>query len=211
MSKKILILCPHPDDAEFACGGSIAKYSEKGYEIHYLVFSKCVKSLPGNLPENTLFDELYDASEILGVKKECVHTFDFPVRDFPAYRQDILEILIQKKKEIKPSLVFLPEQYDVHQDHSIIHQEGVRAFKTDASILGYELPWNNVYQTKLNFFVSLSETHIEMKLKAIKCYKSQIFREYMNPELFKNFVRLRGAMVNKQYAEAFNVVRWIEP
>ncbi len=210
MSKKILILCPHPDDAEFACGGSIAKYSEEGCEIHYLVFSKCVKSLPDNLPDNTLFNELYAAAKILGVQKECIHTFDFPVRDFPAYRQEILELIIQKKKEIKPDILFLPEQYDIHQDHSVIHQEGVRAFKTDASILGYELPWNNVYQTRLNFFVTLSEMHIEKKLNAIKCYNSQIFREYMKLDLFKNFVKFRGAMINKQYAEAFNLVRWVE-
>lgn len=38
---KVLILAPHPDDAEFGLGGTISRMVEMGKEIHIMVFSMC--------------------------------------------------------------------------------------------------------------------------------------------------------------------------
>ena len=32
-----LVLFAHPDDAEFMCGGTIAKWAREGCEVHYVV------------------------------------------------------------------------------------------------------------------------------------------------------------------------------
>ena len=37
--KKLLIIVPHPDDEALGAGGTIAKYSNDGWEIHALVVS----------------------------------------------------------------------------------------------------------------------------------------------------------------------------
>lgn len=204
--KKALVLGAHPDDGEFGCGGTIAKLTGQGVEVWYAVFSPCDKSLPGGFDKGTLFTELNNAAVHLGIIEDHIITHDFPVREFPAYRQEILERLIQLKKDIAPDLVLVPNSNDVHQDHGIIHDEGVRAFKR-AKLLGYELPWNNL-SFNGNFHVQLEEKHIEAKIKAISEYKSQEFRPYDSPDLFKGLAKVRGTQGGMEHAEAFEAIHW---
>ncbi|MCE1199806.1 MAG: PIG-L family deacetylase, partial [Marinilabiliales bacterium] len=141
-SKRILILAPHTDDGEFGCGATIAKLVEEGNAIYYVAFSSCEKSLPPDLRPDTLKIELLKATKTLGIPSSNVITYDYPVRDFPMFRQAILENMVQLSKDINPDLVFMPSIQDIHQDHHTIASEAMRAFKK-TSLLGYELPWNN--------------------------------------------------------------------
>ncbi|MDT8394344.1 MAG: PIG-L family deacetylase [Bacteroidales bacterium] len=136
--KKILLLAPHPDDPEYSCGASIAKWS-KDNEIFYAAFSPCKISLPEGFHEETLYDELKHSAGILGIPEGNIHTYDFPVRRFPGFRQEILEEMIRLRNNIRPGLVLMPNSTDIHQDHKVICQEGLRAFK-HTSLLGYEMP-----------------------------------------------------------------------
>jgi len=34
---KVMAIVAHPDDAEFACGGTVARWTREGSEVHYLV------------------------------------------------------------------------------------------------------------------------------------------------------------------------------
>lgn len=207
MNQTVLVLAPHPDDGEFACGGSLKRFVEDGSEVHYVAFSPCLKSLPAGFEGNILFEELNNAAQILGIPSANVTTFDFPVRDFPKFRQEILEELIVLRKRIKPDLVLMPNSLDIHQDHHTIYQEGLRAFK-HTKILGYELPWNNLSFTN-NCHIKLSREHITAKMEALKCYKSQGARNYMDEEYFYGLAKTRGIQVNTDYAEAFELIRWI--
>ena len=208
MKKNILVLCPHPDDAEFACGGTIARLLAEGHEVSYAVFSPCTQSVPKNLSPDILYIELAQAAAVLGVDKKHIHTWDFPVREFPSRRQEILEILIELKKKIQPSIVFCPASTDIHQDHQTLYHEALRAFKT-CCLLGYELPWNNMV-SKSNYFFRLSKEHIQKKTDAIKKYSSQNFRHYADEEVFVNLAKLRGLQSHCEYAEAFELIRWFE-
>jgi LmbE family N-acetylglucosaminyl deacetylase len=162
---------------------------------------------PEGFPSNTLFKELGEAASILGIPKENLITFDFPVRDFPRFRQDILEELIVLRKKIKPDLVLMPNSLDMHQDHNTIYNEGLRAFK-HTKILGYELPWNNLNFTN-NCHIKLNREHISAKMEALKAYKSQAGRNYMDEEYFFGLAKTRGIQVSTDYAEAFELIRWI--
>ncbi|MCE2496270.1 MAG: PIG-L family deacetylase [Flavobacteriales bacterium] len=119
---RILVLAPHPDDGEFGAGGSLKRWTEEGKEVHYVAFSPCLKSLPEGAAPDTLYKELLKATAILGLPSNHVRVLDFPVREFPAHRQRILDTLIQIKKEIRPDVVLMPNSYDVHQVHQVIHQ-----------------------------------------------------------------------------------------
>jgi LmbE family N-acetylglucosaminyl deacetylase len=199
--RKILVLAPHTDDGELGCGGSIAKFCAEKREVHYAAFSNCKKSLPAGLPADTLEKECKLALQQLGMHPSKLLLYDFEVREFSQKRQEILEELVSLNKYIQPDLVIIPSASDIHQDHQVIHQEALRAFKK-TSVLGYELPWN---QSKSNhsFFIKLSEADLEKKVKAIAAYQSQSHRNYMEEDFIRSLAKVRGVQSNHSYAEAF--------
>lgn len=204
---KILILAPHTDDGEFGCGGSIAKLIESGTEIFYAAFSLAEESVPPPFPKNILETEVKAATSTLGIKPDHLLLYKYQVRHFATYRQNILEDLVKLNNDHKPDLIFMPSIHDLHQDHSTVAMEGLRAFKR-SSILAYEMPWNN-----LNFstqsFIKLSESHIEKKVGALKCYKSQSSKDYASEQFIRSLAHTRGTQIGVKYAETFEVLRWI--
>lgn len=205
--KKILVLAPHTDDGELGCGGSIAKFCAEGKEVYYAAFCLCAKSLPATLPANTLELECRKATATLGIPASNLILFNYEVRELPQFRQQILEELLQLNATIKPDLVFLPAASDIHQDHQVIHQEGMRAFK-NSTFAGYELPWNN-YRFHTNFFIRLSEAELNKKVEALKSYQSQSNRNYMQEDFTRSLAKVRGVQCNSSYAEVFEIYRLI--
>jgi len=207
MFSRILILSPHTDDGELGCGGSIAKFVEEGREVYYVALSACEKSIPDNFPKDILKKEVKAATSVLGIGNDNLMLFDFEVREFPTFRQEILETLIRVRDEIKPDVVFTPSSFDTHQDHKVVMEETLRAFK-GCTILGYEQPWNNItFDTTA--FIPLEERHIKLKVEALMCYESQMGRPYFNDVFIRSLARTRGVQINAEYAEAFEVIRWI--
>lgn len=204
---KVLVLAPHTDDAELGCGGTIARMLEDGAEVFVAAFSTAVESLPAGDPPDTLKNEFYKAMSIIGVKDENLFVYDYPVRKLSYQRQEILEELVRLKREIKPDLVLLPTSYDVHQDHQVVHAEGVRAFK-DISILGYELPWNQM-QSSVPAIFRLERRHLERKWQALQAYESQLKlgRSYFTQEFIMGLAAVRGTQMKMELAEAYEVLR----
>lgn len=204
---KILVLAPHTDDGELGCGGSISRLISLNKEVLYVAFSICTRSLPTHLAPDTLAKEVRNATTILGIKQENLILYDFDVRRFKEFRQDILEEMVKIKIKFDPDLIFVPSPTDIHQDHQVISEEGLRAFK-NASILGYELPWNNIsFNTRC--FIKLSEEDIRKKVEALTAYQSQSHRTYLNEEFIRGLAITRGVQINVKFAEAFEMIRWV--
>jgi len=204
---KILVLAPHTDDGEFGCGGSISKFIEQGADLYYAAFSPCEESVPDGWPKDVLETELRKATEVLSIPQTRLLIYRYPVRRFAEHRQDILEDLVALQKSLKPTLVFMPSFNDLHQDHHIMAQEGMRAFKK-TTILAYEMPWNNInFSTQL--FVKLSPSNMDRKVAALKEYVSQSDKSYANETFVRSLAHTRGVSVDTEYAEAFEVVRWV--
>jgi LmbE family N-acetylglucosaminyl deacetylase len=159
------------------------------------------------MPKDILKKEVRKATSVLGIPPRNLILFDYPVREFPLHRQDILEELVRLEKDIKPELIFLPSPNDTHQDHLVIAHEGFRAFKR-ASLLGYEIPWNNL-TFNTNAFVFLEDKDLQKKIDALKCYKSQLDRFYASEDSVRSLARTRGTQIGTTYAEVFEVIRWI--
>jgi len=191
--KTVLILAPHPDDAELGCGGTISRLIEYGADVYPVVFSEA----------NGRQEEMIKATEILGMK-ECIE-YELPIRQLSYFRQNILDGLITIKEELNPDLIIQPTLNDIHQDHQVIAQEGIRAFK-DRTVWGYEVPWNNL-TLDAQLFVGLQDRHVEKKIEAVKCYKSQSHKAYISEEYIRGLMTVRGVQVGVKYAEMFNVIR----
>jgi len=115
--------------------------------------------------------------------------------------------MIRLGNELKPELVLLPSTTDTHQDHQTISQEGFRAFKK-ISMIGYEMPYNNL-NFSTNLFVALEERYLNQKIEALKSYRSQAGRIYATDDFVRSLARVRGTQIGIEYAEVFEVIRWV--
>ena len=205
--KNVYVLAPHTDDGELGAGGTIAKLIELGANIYYFAFSTAQESVPEGLPKDILKTEVINATTRLGIPSKNVVVYNYQVRKLNYSRQEILEDLITHRQNLKPDLVLMPSLNDIHQDHSTIAQEGLRAFK-GATILGYELIWNNLTFDTTSF-IKLDKKHIRAKCDALKEYKSQGKRDYMSEEFIFALAKTRGVQIGSKYAESFEVIRWV--
>ncbi|MBB1322654.1 PIG-L deacetylase family protein [Shewanella sp. SR43-8] len=205
--KNVLILAPHTDDGELGAGGTISKLIENGAKVTYVAFSTAQESVPEGFPKEILSKEVKNATTKLGVSKENLIILNYQVRRLNYFRQEILDELIQLKRDNSFDLVLTPSLQDIHQDHATITQEAVRAFK-NITILGYELIWNNL-SFDTTCFVKLDEMHVENKYMALQCYESQSSRDYMSRDFIYSLAKTRGVQIGSNYAECFEVIRWV--
>jgi len=204
---RVLLLSPHTDDVELGAGGLACRMLEQGgHTFKWLVFSRCEDSLAPGMPPDTLEREFHASADFLGIADRKV--LDFEVRTMPARRQEILEELVRVRKDFSPELVVAPSADDVHQDHAAVSIEALRAFKSSATILGYELPWNNVTFNSM-LLVRLTKDHVTRKWQAMEHYCSQqsLGREYFSQQFVESWARMRGTQCGAAYAEAFEVLR----
>ena len=205
--KRVLVLGPHTDDAELGCGGTMARWLDTGAELHTAVFSTAEKSLPPGSKAYRLKEECHLALDEIGVPKENRFIYNYPVRELGYHRQEVLEEMVALGRELCPEVILVPSGADLHQDHGVVYQESLRAFR-HLTLLGYELPWNHVtFSTQA--FVVLDENHLRRKWAALTKYASQIEieRSYFRYEAIEAMARVRGLQVKAEYAEAFELIR----
>lgn len=194
---RILALSPHTDDVELGCGASLARWVGEEYEIMVLAFST------GSEETGATVGEFQSSMNTLNVHFRLGH---FITRQFPQQRQEILQCLIDTYGNW-PNLVIGPSLHDRHQDHQVIAAEMIRAFPR-CSILAYEA--KGTTDQVLNYYVKVERAHLALKLAAIQCYQSQAGRSYMNADYLHSLARMRGVECAVAFAEAFEVVRWVE-
>jgi len=205
--KNVLVLAPHTDDDELGAGGTISLLLENNVKVYYIAFSTAKESVPPGMPNDILKTEVKNATRSLGIKEENLIILDYQVRKLNYSRQEILEDLVKLRSEVKFDLILMPSLNDIHQDHITVSQEGLRAFK-GTSILGYELIWNNL-TFNTTCFIRLEERHLLNKIEALKSYESQKKRDYVSPDFIRSLARTRGVQIGAEYAEAFEVIRWV--
>ena len=207
-NKKVLVLSPHPEDGEIGCGGLVQKLLKNNSKCWYIYFTKAELSTKPPFKPDAQLKEMQKSTKIIGFKKDKIISFDFPVRSFSKYRQEILDKLYKLNIKLKPDLVLCHSRFDTHQDHNTITNEAIRAFKK-TSILGYELPWNN-FNFKAELYVELSEKIVSKKCLALSSYKSRSHRPYLQKKRLVEIMGMRGLQIEKNYAEAFEVIRLIK-
>ena len=203
----VLVLAHHTDDGELGAGGFISKLIEQGAKVTYVAFSTAEESVPDHLPRDILKTEVRSATGKLGMSENNLVILNYQVRKLNYARQEILEDLVRIRKSSNFDLVLMPSLKDIHQDHTTIAQEGLRAFK-GTTILGYELIWNNL-SFDTTSFIKLESRHIEAKYSALQCYTSQSGRDYMSRDFIFALAKTRGVQIGAEYAESFEVVRWV--
>ena len=203
--RRVLVLAPHTDDGELGCGGAIAKFCEQQIDVFYVAFSAAEESVPPGFPSDTLHREVQEATRVLGISPDKLIVLNYKVRELEYHRQRVLDDIIRLRHDIDPDLILIPTLDDLHQDHQVVANEAVRAFK-HKSVLGYELPWNNI-TFNARAFIPLEEQQLNKKISALKCYETQAHRPYVSEEFIRSEARVRGVQIGVKWAEAFDVMR----
>lgn len=200
MFKKVIGISGHTDDVEFGAGGTVHRLKEEGATVDFVTFSWA--------DQEELIEESKNSAKILGVDNFTLHNFER--RNFPKDRQKILDELI-KLRENNYDLVLVPNSGDVHQDHSVVSIETVRAFKERCTIWGYILPHNTVFGQDPRQFVKLSAKNVETKIDAIKCYQSQFKKNkiFFSVDVVMSYLRSWGSEILVEFAEKFEVIRGV--
>ena len=208
-NKKILFIGSHPDDVEISCGGYVFKLLQNN-EIHIHTLTDCEISTPNGFYKGEILNEWVESMKFIKPYHNENHCHTFNVREIFKKRDVLLDLFINLQKNNSFDMVVCHSVNDFHQDHKTIAEEGVRVFKKDTSIIGYELPWNNLaFNPQL--LVRLTDEQVERKWATLSSYESQftIGRNYFSKELIFGWARMRVVQCNAEYAEAFEVIRWI--
>lgn len=200
--KKVCFLGAHPDDIELGCGALIARIAGKT-DVRCVTFSNNQK----NPALNNLLEEHYASMWTLGIPREQVELLEFETRHFQAQRQEILDAMIGILRRDDPDIVFVHSPSDIHQDHGVLTQEALRAFRGRA-VLGYE-----VIRSSHGFFpeflVGVDETDVRKKLDALACYKTYEGKQYFSPEVTRASLIRNGVLCDRPYAEGFDILRMV--
>lgn len=201
---KILALGSHPDDIEIGCGGFIAKSKKSGSKVYLAIMSKCNDQFPEE-EKDKLVKEFNKSAKVLGADETFAH--DFPNMMFPEHRKEIMDVLTKLQAKLKPTLVLIPFLDDPHQDHSTLAHSAVRTFRSNETILQYEILRHGSHTFTPTLFVNISD-YLDTKLKALECYQSQMTsRAYFDRESFKSLAKARGAQSGYDYAEGFVIYK----
>jgi LmbE family N-acetylglucosaminyl deacetylase len=225
--QRVLVVTPHPDDAEIWCGGTLAIWIQDGAEVHYLLCTDGGRGTerPGVTSQALSAmreQEQLDSARILGVKDVVMlHRPDGELEDTGDFRKDI----VRQIRKVRPEVVLVTEPYRInmswHRDHRIAGQvaldavfpyardhlhfgelwaeEGLEPYKTGAMLFwGTERP---------DTVVDISRA-LEQKIAAVQAHRSQMegYSEAEVVEFVKERAREAGAANGHQYAEAFRKV-----
>ena len=199
--KTILAVAPHIDDVELGAGATIYHLGKNNTVIYVGL------SLPPLVDIGVFMQEFRDSAQFLGLKPENTIIRNYDPRNLFDARSEILQLFYDMNKKYKPDLVFIPNSYDMHQSHEVVHAEGRRAFK-HTTILGYELPWNYT-EFSMDVFITLDEESLQAKANAVNAYTTQKSRTFFSNDIVKDLARVRGKQIEREYAECFELIRWI--
>lgn len=203
--QKVLVLSPHTDDMEIGAGGTVRLLVDKGIHVRLLVFSDCKKSINQNeYPKDVLRRECRAAANHLGIQDHQI--LEFPVRDFPEHRQEILEIIYEERRDFNPDLVISSWPNDMHQDHRTIGREAFRAFmRNDTSVWFYPIP-GTCPGFSPQIFIPLKAEDLLEKIEMLHMYRTQVkMRDYFTNEKIESQLSFYGTFISTRYAEAFEI------
>jgi LmbE family N-acetylglucosaminyl deacetylase len=200
-SEVIIAVGAHPDDIELGCGGTISAATKAGKAVIAVFMTK--GELSGD-PE-VRCRESRDALTVLGAKE--VYFGDFPDTEIPSSRTAV-NFLEDFYDRFRPSTILTHSINDMHQDHRQVGWLSMAAFRNVPRILAYETP-RVTSAFSPTYFVDISNC-VKEKWAALKCHMSQSEKRYLTYESMVNLTSFRGGQVNLAYAEAFEVVRYVE-
>jgi LmbE family N-acetylglucosaminyl deacetylase len=228
-SQRVLVVLAHPDDPEFFCGATLARWAREGKEIRYLLLTCGDKGSdhPGMTPETLCADrqaEQRAAANVIGAKDVIFLNYrDGELTNTPDVRRAIVREIRRFKPHsvvtCDPTTFFRASAYVNHGDHraagaatldAVFPAAGNRMYFPELLEEGLEPHAPKELWVSLtndpNVWVPANDT-IEIKLAALREHKSQIKEPQELEKRIRERLR-RPEMYGEFYAEGFRVIRW---
>ena len=224
---RVLVVTPHPNDSEFWCAGTVARWVSEGATVRYVV---CTDGAKGTTdPSISLADlaaqrerEQSGAAKELGVQElVSLGRPDGSLEDTDDFRKE----LVRQIRQARPDVVICPEPYRKnlawHRDHRITGQVTLDAvFPCARDHLHFEELWRDEglephkTATVLFWGTEIPNTHIaidstmDAKSRAVKAAKTRL-AGHSDPEV-DEFIRQQGREgagdSGGSYGEAFRKI-----
>ena len=222
---KVLVISPHADDETIGMGGTIAKHARGGAEVVVAVMTGHGQEVEHPIWPRSNRDriraELRHACELLGV---CEIVFEeipaVTVADQPVWKLNSLTRAIIER--VAPEILYVPFPFDLHKDHrELFHSfavhwrphlplgHGIKEVYTYEVSSETHLNMPYVEQTFVpNRWVDITD-FVDLKMKALACYESQVqpHPSARSLEAIKALAVWRGSSIGVEAAEAFVTVR----
>jgi LmbE family N-acetylglucosaminyl deacetylase len=226
--RRVLVVTPHPDDAEGGCGGTIARWIKAaGTEV---VLVLCTNGDKGTADENILPEKLAtirereqrEASAVLGVKEVVSLSHpDGGLEDTAMFRGQ----LVRELRRHRPDVMFCMDPYrsvsHAHRDHRLSGQVAIDAAFTYAwsyhhypeqitmeglkpHRLGAVYLWGS---EKPDVCVEISD-YLELKLESLGKHSSQFIDWANQMERVRRRAAIQGEAAGVPNAESFRRVNF---
>jgi len=226
---QVMVVTPHPDDAEFGVAGTVARWTGQNKAVVYVVCTSGDKgsSDPNMRPHvrphelsKIREEEQRAAAKLLGVKEVIfLRHPDQGLEDTPEFRKELVRLI----RIYRPATVVSADPYRRylwHRDHRITGQVTLDAvFPYARDHLSYpDLLEEGLYPHKVseillwasedvNFRVDITNT-FHLKLAALRCHRSQV--GHLSSKKLEKRLRERHEEMARgedfQLAEAFHRV-----
>lgn len=227
--ERVLVVLAHPDDPEFFCGATLAKWAREGKEIRYLLLTCGDKGSddPAADPEMLCDDrraEQMAAAAVLGVKDVKFLSYsDGELVNTPEVRREIVREIRRFKPRVlvtcDPTAYIRMNVGINHPDHraagaatldAVFPAAGNRMYFPE--LLGDGLQpfapkeiWLSV-SNEPNLWVNVNDT-LDIKIAALHEHKSQIKEPAELDKRIRDRLR-RSDMDGEFYAEGFRVIKF---
>ncbi len=223
MNLDVLVFAAHPDDAELAMGGTIAKLTFNNLRVGIVDLTRGELGTRGTVEIRQ--KEAFLAAGIL--KVSIRENLMIPDGDIERKKENLIKIIMAIRK-YKPKIIFAPYFNDRHPDHihtSRLVKEAmfatglikVKTFDKEVNQNAYRprklFYYMQTYQFEPSFVVDISDC-FETKMKAVQCYASQFHNpRSKEPETFisrPEFLHLiesramvYGFQIDRKFGEPF--------
>jgi LmbE family N-acetylglucosaminyl deacetylase len=216
--KRVLVVMAHPDDAEFTCAGTVAKWIRRGKHAHYVVCTSGDKGTKDRdmTPHHLAAireDEQLAAARTVGVEEiTFLRHKDGELEASKEFRAELAMLI----RGYKPDVVFTHDAwrpYLLHPDHravGITVADAIVAARDHLFLPGQiAIGLDTVEPAELylwgaaepDYFEDITET-IDLKLEALSKHESQLRRPNWHKRIYQ-WAAETGEPHGMAYAEAF--------
>lgn len=223
-----MVVMAHPDDAEYSCSGTVAKWTRMGWEVVYVLCTDGSKGSdePGVTTEKLAAirkQEQLDAARILGLKDVVFLNYpDSYLTPSLELRRDIARAIRRYKPDVlicpNPTRSLEGNSYLGHPDHMAAGEAALAAvYPTSRDRLTYPdlikegLEPHKVREVWItmgadaNHWVELTEEDLGTSMKALKAHASQVGEDV--DKRMRQWKARAGSLRGYRYAEAFRVFK----